>query len=120
MTFQRKKVESVNAHPSFSEIDGAIAAAFIAGGIGCLVIGLMTTGAEISAGLKNILEWSKAVGPLSGKTGVGIIAWIASWAILHFLWKDKETELKKTIVISLVLIGLGFLLTFPPVFLAFH
>lgn len=120
MTFQRKTIVDVKALPSLSKIDGAISAAFISGGIGCFIIGLMTTGAVISASLKNFLEWSKPVGPLSGKTGVGIIAWLVSWAILHFLWKDQETELKKTIIISLILIGMGFLLTFPPVFEAFE
>ncbi|MDO8969316.1 MAG: hypothetical protein Q7U74_01435 [Saprospiraceae bacterium] len=120
MTYQREKIIDVSAHPTLAKINGAISAAFISGGIGCLVIGLMTTGAVISGNLKNLLEWSKPVGPLSGKTGVGLIVWLASWAILHFLWKDQETELKKTITVSLILIGLGFLLTFPPVFEAFE
>jgi hypothetical protein len=101
-------------------IDGTISAAMLSSGIGCLVIGLMTTGAVISERLKSILNWWNPAGPLSGKTSVGIIVWLVAWAILHKAWKGQETELKKTMTISLILIALGFVLTFPPVFEAFE
>ena len=101
-------------------IDGKISAAFLSSGIGCLVIGIMTTGAVISEGLSNLLNWWNPAGPLSGKTSVGIIVWLVVWAILHKAWKGQETELKKTMTISLILIALGFVLTFPPVFEAFE
>lgn len=77
---------------------------------------LMVTGAEMSAGLKIALTWSNPVGPLSGKTGVGVIAWIVSWVILHTLWKDKEMDFGKVFTATLILIALGFLFTFPPFF----
>lgn len=95
---------------------GAAAAAMIASGMGALVIGLMTTGAEISEGLKTALTWSDPVGPLSGKTGVGIIVWLLSWIAMNTIWKDKEYNLGKAFTITLVLIGLGALFTFPPFF----
>jgi len=95
---------------------GAASAAFIASGIGCFLIGLFTTLAEMSPSLKTALTWSTAVGPLSGKTGVGIIVWIISWVILHNMWKDKETNFGKALTVTLVLLALGFLLTFPPLF----
>jgi hypothetical protein len=80
----------------------------------------MTTGAVLSEGLKNALNWWNPAGPLTGKTIVGVLAWLISWAILHFLWKDKEVDFNKTFIITLVLIGLGFIFTFPPVFEAFE
>jgi hypothetical protein len=80
----------------------------------------MTTGAEISGTLKGLLDWSKAVGPLSGKTGVAVIAWLVSWAILHVLWNGRESSLRTALTVTLVLIGLSYLLTFPPVFTAFE
>ncbi|MCG3210262.1 MAG: hypothetical protein FOGNACKC_03893 [Anaerolineae bacterium] len=95
---------------------GVASAAFLSGGIGVLVIGLMVTGAEMSEGLKNALNWWNPAGPLVGKTLVGILAWLISWGVLHAAWKDKETDFGKTFTISLILIGLGFLLTFPPIF----
>jgi uncharacterized membrane protein YkgB len=79
----------------------------------------MVTGAEMSPGLKTALTWSNPVGPLSGKTGVGVIAWIVSWVILHTLWKDKEMDFGKVFTITLILIALGFLFTFPPFFTLF-
>lgn len=95
---------------------GVAAAAMIACGIGTLVIGLMTTGAEISEGLKNALNWWNPAGPLTGKTGVGIIVWLISWIVMHTIWKDKEYNLGKAFTITLILIGLGVLFTFPPFF----
>jgi hypothetical protein len=111
---QAKTVEKVSAKAQVAV--GVASAAFVSSGIGCLVIGLMVTGAEMSAGLKTALTWSNPVGPLSGKTGVGVIAWIVSWVILHTLWKDKEMDFGKVFTITLILIALGFLFTFPPFF----
>jgi len=101
-------------------VTSVASAAFVSSGIGCLVIGLMTTGAVLSEGLKNALNWWNPAGPLTGKTLVGVLAWLISWAILHFVWKDKAVDFNKTFIITLVLIGLGFILTFPPVFEAFE
>src|SRR5512138_3532455 len=109
---QSKVVEKAAAKATAAV--GVASAAFVSSGIGCLFIGLMVTGAEASAGLKTALTWSSGVGPLSGKTGVGIIAWIISWAILHAMWKDKEMNFGKVFTATLILIALGFLLTFPP------
>jgi len=59
-------------------------------------------------------------GPLTGKTGVGVIAWLVSWIVLHTLWKDEDVALVRVLVVSLVLLALGLVLTFPPVFEAFE
>lgn len=95
---------------------GAASAAFVASGLGCFFIGLFTTLAEISPAVKTALTWSVPVGPLSGKVGVGVILWAISWVILHNLWKDKESDIGKSLTLTLVLFVLGFLLTFPPIF----
>lgn len=107
-------------HTHSFKTNGILGATIVAGAVGCLVIGLMTTGAVISEGLKNFLNWWSPAGPLSGKTGLGIISWLAAWAVLHIVWKNKEMPLKSIMTISLVLIALGFILTFPPVFEAFE
>jgi hypothetical protein len=111
---EAKPVEKVSARAKVAL--GVASAAFVSSGIGCLIIGLMVTGAEMSPGLRTALTWSNAVGPLSGKTGVGVIAWLISWAILHSMWKDKEMEFGKVFTVTLILVALGFLLTFPPFF----
>ena len=97
---------------------GEAAAAFLAGGIGCFVLGLLVTLTEMPAlvDLKNSLNWMNPVGPLSGKTGVAIIAFLVSWAIAHFIMKDKDVNLKTYVIVAGVLTALGFLMTFAPFF----
>jgi hypothetical protein len=114
---QAKTVEKVSAKAHTAV--GVASAAFVSSGIGCLIIGLMVTGAEMSEGLKNTLNWWNPAGPLTGKTGVGIIAWIVSWVILHTMWKDKDMDFGKVFIVTLIMIALGFLLTFPPIFSLF-
>ncbi|MFO7683476.1 MAG: hypothetical protein R6X34_25870 [Chloroflexota bacterium] len=98
---------------------GAAAAAFVAGGIGSLVLGLMTVLAEMGEGIANMLKWVAPVGPLSGKTSLAVIAWLVSWFILNKMWKGRDFDLKKAFIVSMVLIGLAFLMTFPPFFVLF-
>lgn len=97
---------------------GEAAAAFLAGGIGCFVLGLLVTLTEMPAlvGLKNALNWMNPVGPLSGKTGVAVIAWLLAWAVSHYIMRAKEVNLKTYVIVAGVLTALGFLLTFPPFF----
>ena len=66
------------------------------------------------------MNWYNPVGPLAGKTGVGIIAFVLAWALGHYLLRQKEVSLKLYFTITMVLVGLGFILTFPPVFEAFE
>lgn len=98
---------------------GPAAAAMISAGIGSLVLGLLTTGAEFSSALKDALKLYGPAGPLSGKTTYAIVAFLVSWLILGFMWKDKESNLKSAFTWTLVLVALGFLLTFPPFFVLF-
>jgi len=114
------KTTKTAVHDDAAVTTGPAAAALISSGIGTLVIGLMTTGAVLSEGLKNFLNWSNPVGPLSGKTGLGILAWLISWGVMHSMWKDKDSNLEKAFMATLILIGLGLLLTFPPIFEAFE
>jgi len=98
---------------------GAGAAAVLAASIGVLTIGLMTSLAAASAKINTALAWKSAVGALSGKTGVGVIVWLAAWIVLHSLWKDRNVNFGRAFEWAVALIVLGFLLTFPPVFEAF-
>lgn len=97
----------------------AAAAALVSGGIGALTIGMLTTGAVAFSGLKDFLVWYTPTGALSGKTTLGIAAWLISWLILGNLWKDKEYALEKAFNLTIILIVLGVILTFPLVFEAF-
>jgi hypothetical protein len=99
--------------------EGPITAAILAGGIGAAALGFFTTLAEASTGAKDWLQWSDRVGPLSGKTLMAIIVWLVSWAVLHVVYRHRAKETRRAFEITLVLIGLGVLGTFPTFFQAF-
>lgn len=99
--------------------NGSAAASMISAGIGAFTIGLLTTLAEAVGFFHDILNFYNPVGPLSGKTGVGIVVWLISWLVMNNLWKNQDRDLSKAFRTTLVLIGLGLLLTFPPIFTAF-
>ncbi len=98
---------------------GAGAAAVVAAGIGTFTIGLMTSLAEASAGLRTALIWYAPSGPLSGKAGVGVLAWLIAWIALHSAWQGRNVDFRRSLTWAFVLLAVGFLLTFPPVFEAF-
>ena len=103
--------------------DGPAAAAMISAGIGIFVLGLLTTLAVISAGVKTFLlwwEWGQGVGPLAGKTTIAVVVWLLSWLILDRLWRRKDVELKTAFYIGLGFGILGAIGTFPPFFELFH
>lgn len=98
---------------------GPAAAALLGAGIGAFVLGLFTTWAEASTGMKDWLQWNDRVGPLMGKTILGVIAFFASWAVLGLLWKDKNPELRPILIATAALLAAGFVMTFPTFFQAF-
>lgn len=99
--------------------NGPVAAALIAGGLGAATIGLMTTLAEASTGIKNALNWYNPVGPLIGKSLVGVIVFFISWLVLHLIFRGKNVNFARATTVALVLLGLGLLGTFPPFFESF-
>jgi hypothetical protein len=99
--------------------EGPIAAAIIAGGVGAVALGVVTTLAEASTRVKDWLQWSDRVGPLSGKTIVAVAVWLVAWAILYAALRRRPYETRRALVVSLVLIALGVLGTFPTFFQLF-
>jgi hypothetical protein len=103
----------------FSEekVNGPVAAALLAGGIGSAAMGLITLIYELNdtSAFAKSLAWNKGVGGLSGKAGLSIIIFFVAWAILHYLWKDKDTNFARISSIAIALLVVGLLGTFPPV-----
>jgi len=95
---------------------GPAAAALLSAGVGSLALGAFTFLAENVKSIANALKWYKPAGPLSGKTGLAILVWLVLWAILGKAWQGKDVELGRIYTVTLVLIAIGFLLTFPIVF----
>jgi hypothetical protein len=99
--------------------NGPAAAALLAAGAGVFATGLLTTLAEVSSGLRGALTWWSPAGPLTGKTGVGVIVWLVAWIVLHAVHKNRDMEIDGALRWAWILIALGFLGTFPPFFEAF-
>ncbi|MFT3894192.1 MAG: hypothetical protein QM730_21380 [Anaerolineales bacterium] len=98
------------------KVNGPVSAALLAGGIGSAAMGLITLAFEINdkSAFAKSLNWYKPVGGLSGKSMLAIIIFFVAWAILHFVWKDKETNFTRISSIAIALLVVGLLGTFPP------
>jgi hypothetical protein len=102
--------------------NGPVAAAFIAAGVGCFALGLIVVLNEAGIIPGSALDFAKnygigsGVGPLSGKVILSTIALLVSWGILGFAWRGKEVAFGRAFAVALLLVALGFVLTFPPIF----
>jgi hypothetical protein len=93
--------------------NGPALAAILAAGIGCAVLGVVTTIATANADFRTSLALYKPAGPLSGKIAVEVIAYLASWAIAAFAMRGKTYNAAPFFVATFVLIAIGVLGTFP-------
>lgn len=98
---------------------GPVAAAFIAATLGALVLGVLTTLAEASESVKDFLQFSDAVGPLSGKTILSVAAWIVAWPILHLALRDRDPSPARVYWITGLILVAGLIGTFPSFFETF-
>jgi hypothetical protein len=98
---------------------GPVAAVFLAAGVGAVVLGLLTTLAEANESIKSALEWSKSVGPLTGKTIIASASFFVAWVVLHAALRGKVLEPKRVFIWTGVLDAVGLLLTFPTFFQLF-
>jgi hypothetical protein len=93
--------------------NGPIAAAMLAAGIGCFFLGLNTSLAQGSKAIGGMLNFYNPVGPLGGKTIVAIVVWLVAWGILASKWQDQRVDFGIMYKVTLMLVGLGVLGTFP-------
>jgi hypothetical protein len=102
--------------------NGPVAAAFIAAGAACFTLGLMVVGVDANDSFKSALDFSKnyglgsGVGPLSGKIAIATIVYVVTWLGLHLALRRQEVAWRRVMIATGILVGLGFLLTFPPAF----
>ena len=94
--------------------NGSGAAAILSAGFGAFCIGVFAVAADKSPHIKALLNIYKPTGPLSGVTTVAIALWLVSWAVLALRWRNRDVRLARITTIAFVLLGLSFLLTFPP------
>ena len=111
MTASRgEKIVSVQLTPN-----GPGAAAVLAAGIGCFALGVVSTLADKLPALSRVLNLYRPTGPLSEVSTLTIVAWLASWAVLHHYWQRRNVDLGRTTGIAFLLLASGVLLTFPPI-----
>jgi hypothetical protein len=96
--------------------EGPAVAALLAVGIGAFVLGLLTTLAEASTTIRDWLQLTDAVGPLSGKTTFAVIAWLIAWGVLHLALRERGRLTTGVLVTTGVLLAAGLLGTFPVFF----
>jgi hypothetical protein len=113
--------------------NGPVAAAFLAAGVGSLTVGIGVVLNEASATIKDaigvdfnaFLQFDKnfglgsGVGPLSGKVALAVIAFVVSWGVFHIWLRGREVNFRSYFIAALILVALGFALTFPPIFKIF-
>ena len=99
--------------------NGPGAAAILAAGIGCAAVGVVTLAAEASETVHGWLNFYDPTGALSGVTTVSIIIWLVAWYVLSRMWRTTSVALGGVNLAAFVLLAVGLVLTFPPVWSLF-
>lgn len=97
--------------------NGAALAAFLGAGIGSFALGFIVILNQI--GVFAVPALYPPAGGVSSRTTLAVVVWLIGWAILHNRWKDRHVTSPRVLVLSFILIGLGILLNFPPVWSLF-
>jgi fluoride ion exporter CrcB/FEX len=119
---RRKPLNSALAHkepaaptPAESSLpNGPAAAAILAAGIGCFLLGVFAVVADASKPVARFFTFYVPTGPLSGVTTTAIFLWLVAWIVLARIWRLRTVALAKVNVAAFALLLLGILLTFPP------
>jgi hypothetical protein len=88
-------------------------AAFLAAGIGAFAMGFFVIANE--AALLAAPALYAPAGGVSGRTTFAVVTWLIAWGLLHSRWKTRQVGSRRVFTITLTLVGLGILATFPPV-----
>jgi hypothetical protein len=93
--------------------NGSAMAAFLGAGIGAFAMGLVVLLNEL--GIFAAPTLYGPAGGVSGRTTVATVLWVVAWGVLHRRWRERDIPARRIYAITLILIGLGVLGTFPPV-----
>ena len=97
--------------------DGPLWAAILASGIGAFAMGFVVILNE--AGIFAAPSLYGPSGGVSGRTTIAVIVWLVAWAVLHRRWRNRSVGARRVRAITLLLIGLGLVASFPPVWAIF-
>ena len=111
----RRQVQSQLVEPRVGPLpNGPAAAAVLATGIGSFALGLLTVLSTAFTPLANVLQFYPPTGPLTGVSTLAVVVWLIAWLVYHRLWRHKQVRFTTVLVVTLVLIILGVIGTFPP------
>ena len=100
---------SITSH----DVNGSAMAAFVAAGIGAFAMGAVVLLNEL--GLFAAPTLYAPAGAVTGRTALATVVWLLGWAVLHHRWKARELSPGRIGAVTLILIAVGVLGTFPPV-----
>ncbi len=101
---------STRQHPN-----GDGAAAVLAAGIGTFLVAVFAILADKISSIKNLMNFYKPTGPLSGVTTCAVVVWMAVWLVLYRRWHTRNVAIARVCAAAFILLFLGSLLTFPPI-----
>jgi len=102
------------------EPNGGIVAAAVAAGAGCAALGVLTVACAASTEFADLLTLYAPSGPLTGKATVAALLYVIVWVNLHFRLRDRELSLSKGFLLTMLLLAVGLVGTFPPVYQLFE
>lgn len=107
-------MSSVPPRPAASSgVDGSAMASCLASGIGAFAMGAIVLLNE--AGVLAVPALYAPAGGVTGRTALATVVWLIAWGLLHRRWKGREVAPGRVRALTFILVGLGVLGTFPPV-----
>jgi len=92
--------------------NGPALAAFLAAGLGSLALGALVLLNE--AGIYAAPTLYAPAGGLSGRTTIATLVWLVAWAVLHYVWRDRDLDPRAIHTVTLMMVLLAIAATFPP------
>jgi hypothetical protein len=102
------------------EPNGGIVAAVVAAGVGCAALGVVTVAAVAFPSFSDFLTLYAPAGPLTGKATVAVLIYLIAWVNLHARLRDRELHMFRAFLLTMGLLAVGLIGTFPPVYQLFR
>jgi hypothetical protein len=96
-----------------ADTNGAAMAAILGAGIGSSAMGVFVLLNE--AGLFAAPALYGPAGGVTGRTTFATIVWLVAWGVLHARWRSRDVTFGSVFTWTVVLVLLGIIATFPPV-----
>ena len=94
------------------DANGAALASVLAAGIGAFAMGLFVILNEV--GLFAAPTLYGPAGGVTGRTTFAAVIWLGAWGLLHARWRTQDIAPGSIFALTVVLVVLGVLGTFPP------